>query len=76
MDTPQPDWEQSRNIIRSPEVRDRIEGTGANVDISFTPAGTGKMRFGSHSAIAAETVTGYITIKDSGGTDRKIAVVS
>jgi hypothetical protein len=23
MDTPQPDWEQSRNIIRSPEVRDR-----------------------------------------------------
>ena len=22
MDTPQPDWEQSRNIIRSPEVRD------------------------------------------------------
>ena len=31
---------------------------------------------GVHSAIGAETVTGYITIKDSTGTDRKIAVVS
>jgi hypothetical protein len=53
-----------------------IEGTGADVDISFTPAGTGRMRFGTHTGIAAETVTGYITIKDSGGTSRKLAVVS
>jgi hypothetical protein len=53
-----------------------ITGTGSNVDIVFTPAGTGKMRFGTHTGIAAETVTGYITVKDSGGTDRKIAVVS
>jgi hypothetical protein len=36
----------------------------------------GGMRFGTHSAIGAETVTGYITIKDSGGTSRKVAVVS
>lgn len=34
------------------------------------------LKVGTHSAIGAETVTGYITIKDSGGTDRKIAVVS
>jgi len=34
------------------------------------------IKVGTHSAIGAETVTGYITIKDSGGTDRKIAVVS
>ena len=34
------------------------------------------LKVGTHSAIAAETVTGYITIKDSAGTDRKIAVVS
>lgn len=32
--------------------------------------------FGTHSALAAETVTGYITIKDAGGTLRKLAVVS
>lgn len=34
------------------------------------------IKFGTHSAIGAETVTGYITIQDSGGTTRKLAVVS
>lgn len=34
------------------------------------------LSFGTHSAIAAETVTGYITITDAGGTSRKVAVVS
>lgn len=52
-------------------------GTGADdIDLAFTPAGTGTMKFGTHSAVAAETVTGYITIKDSGGTTRKLAVIS
>jgi hypothetical protein len=52
-------------------------GTGAdNIDLQLTPAGTGCVRFGSHSAIGAETVTGYITIKDAGGTERKVAIVS
>lgn len=36
----------------------------------------GILQFGTHTGLAAETVTGYITIKDSGGTDRKLAVVS
>lgn len=31
---------------------------------------------GTHSAVGAEVVTGYITIKDQGGTTRKIAVIS
>lgn len=52
-------------------------GTGeANIDLALTPKGTGRVRFGTHAAIGAETVTGYITIKDSGGTERKVAVVS
>ena len=52
-------------------------GTGsANIDLSLVPKGTGAVRFGTHSALAAETVTGYITIKDAGGTSRKVAVVS
>jgi hypothetical protein len=52
-------------------------GTGdANIDVRFTPKGTGRVRYGTHSAIAAETVTGFIEIKDAGGTVRKIAVVS
>lgn len=37
---------------------------------------TGKPTFGTHSALAAETVSGYITIVDAGGTTRKLAVVS
>jgi hypothetical protein len=34
------------------------------------------LRFGTRTAIGAETVTGYITIEDAGGTSRKLAVVS
>lgn len=51
-------------------------GSDTNVDLRLVPKGTGVLRFGTHSAIGAETVTGYITIKDNSGTSRKIAVVS
>lgn len=34
------------------------------------------LKFGTHLAIAAESITGYITITDAGGTTRKLAVVS
>lgn len=52
-------------------------GTGdANIDITFTPKGTGRLRYGTHSAVAAEVITGYIEIKDSTGTLRKLAVIS
>lgn len=47
-----------------------------NMDVIFTPAGTGNVQFGTHAAVTTETVTGYITIKDAGGTPRKLAVVS
>jgi hypothetical protein len=36
----------------------------------------GNVKFGTRTAIGSETVTGYITITDSGGTTRKLAVVS
>jgi len=52
------------------------QGSDSNIDFAITPKGTGNVRFGTHSAIAAETVTGYITIKDSAGNTRKLAVVS
>ena len=51
-------------------------GSDSNIDFAITPKGTGVLRFGTHSAIAAETVTGYITIKDSAGNTRKLAVLS
>lgn len=55
-----------------------IAAAGADTDINiiFTPKGAGVVQYGTHSAIAAETVTGYITMKDSGGTTRKLAVIS
>lgn len=52
------------------------QGDDTNIDLKFSAKGTGVIQFGTHSALAAETVTGYITIKDSGGTTRKLAVVS
>jgi hypothetical protein len=52
------------------------QGSDTNVDAQITPKGTGRVRFGTHAALAGETVTGYIEIKDDGGTVRKIAVVS
>lgn len=36
----------------------------------------GTLHIGTHAAIGAETITGYITIKDIGGTSRKVAIVS
>ena len=58
-------------------VRYRALGTDTNIDLMLEPKGsTGRVWIGAHSAIGAETVTGYITVKDSGGTERKLAVVS
>lgn len=57
-------------------VHDQTDGeiaTGTG-DIYLNPLGN--VKFGTHNTITTETLSGYITIKDSGGTSRKIAVVS
>lgn len=53
-------------------------GTGADLILEGGTGSVadGKVRFGTHAGVAAEVVTGYITIKDAGGTDRKLAVIS
>lgn len=53
-----------------------VFGNDTDIDLGLVTKGAGVVRFGTHSAIGAESVTGYITIKDSGGTLRKVAVVS
>jgi len=59
------------------ELAAETAGTGSDdLDVRITPAGTGRVRFGTHSAIGAETITGYMTVKDAAGTARKLAVVS
>jgi len=54
----------------------RVAGTDTNIDLALTPKGTGVVRFGTYTANMALTVQGYIEIKDSGGTLRKLAVIA
>jgi hypothetical protein len=51
-------------------------GTDTNVDLLLSGQGTGVVRYGTHAAVTTETLSGFITIKDSAGNTRKLAVVS
>jgi len=53
-----------------------VAGTDADIDLTLTPKGVGAIRFGTLTATADAPITGYITIKDSGGTLRKLAVIT
>jgi hypothetical protein len=57
-------------------VRLAASGTDTNIDVAIEPKGTGVPRFGAWTTNADAPITGYITIKDSGGTTRKLAVIS
>lgn len=50
-------------------------GSDSNIDILLTPKGTGNVRFGTYTGTIL-VIAGYIEIKDSGGTVRKLAVVA
>jgi len=50
-----------------------VAGTDADIDLNLTPKGAGVVRFGTHTGTIL-TPTGYITIKDSGGTTRRLLV--
>jgi len=53
-------------------------GTGADLILKggSGSVASGNVRFGTHATVGIELVTGYITIKDEGGTLRKLAVIS
>jgi len=51
-----------------------VAGTDADIDLNLTPKGAGNVRFGTYTASALLAVAGYITIKDSGGTSRRLLV--
>lgn len=46
------------------------------IRISGPSAAAGTLQFGTHTTLGGESVTGYITVKDHAGNDRKLAVVS
>jgi len=58
----------------SPSLQAR--GTNTDIDVVFTPKGTGNVRFGTYTASMALTIQGYVEIKDAGGTIRKLAVIA
>lgn len=53
-----------------------VTGTDTNIDLALSTKGTGAVKFGTLTANADAPVTGYITIKDAGGTLRKLAVIA
>ncbi len=52
-----------------------VLGTDTNIDLALTPKGTGLVRFGTRTATSDVAITGYLEIKDSGGTTRKLAII-
>lgn len=51
-------------------------GNNADIDIVIAPKGTGTLRYGTHTTTTDVATTGYITIRDSSGVTRKLAVIS
>jgi hypothetical protein len=52
------------------------EGTDTNIDLTLIAKGTGRIRFGAFTGTADAPITGYVEIKDQGGTTRRLAVVA
>lgn len=70
-------WPQLVASATGNEVKLVGVGSDGTIDVKIEPkSASGRVMFGTHAAISTETVTGYIEIKDAGGTLRKLAVVS
>ncbi len=51
-------------------------GADTNIDLFLAAKGTGVVRFGTHTVNADAAITGYILVKDSAGTNRKLAIIA
>ena len=65
-----------KNAATGSAIEIAATGDDTNIDFKLTPKGTGLMQFGTHTVNADAPVVGYITIKDSGGTTRKLACIA
>ena len=66
-------------ILKSYGVDSGVEVASgdANADLRLEPKGSGVVRFGTGmTPIGAETLSGWMYIKDQGGTLRKVGIVS
>lgn len=53
-----------------------VEGPDTNLNLRLLTKGTGVVRFGTFSVIAGEVLAGYISILDSAGSPRKLAIIA
>ena len=53
-----------------------VAGSDTDINLQLSPKGTGRVRFGTHTAVADTAVSGYIEILDAGGTVRRLAVIT
>lgn len=51
-------------------------GSDTNIDLRLNAQGTGYIRFGTWTSNVDAAVNGYVTIKDAGGTLRKLATIA
>lgn len=64
------------NSITGNAVIAQASGTDTNIDLKLVPKGSGHVQMGTHTSSSDTAVSGYIEIKDSSGTIRKLAVIS
>jgi hypothetical protein len=66
---------QARGNVTGSGPQLMVGGSDTDIDLLLTPKNAGKVSFGTYTGTAL-TIAGYIEIKDSGGTVRKLAVVA
>lgn len=50
-------------------------GSDTDIDVRLVPKGAGRVRIGTRVSTSDVAITGYIEIKDAGGTIRKLAII-
>lgn len=53
-----------------------VSTANANIDLALVPKGTGLVQIGPSNSTADAPVTGYISVKDTGGVIRKLATIT
>lgn len=80
-------WSAVLDALCNPRYRSAVNGIAFEFDPStgisiydssdvLVARFNGDVEFGTHSVIGVKTLTGYVTIKDIGGTPRNLGVVS
>lgn len=57
-------------------VKVGADGSDTDIDLQLAPKGSGRIRFGTYTAGSDAPVTGYVEVKDTSGTVRKLAVIA